>query len=141
MIRAQAWPPAIVYIRDPGDRRWAKQRGPFIAVPYAPSAAIMAHESHHVAQWWAITLAAGAALAALAVGVPAVPLAVVGVAPGVMGLCMLIPAFRFAAEARAYAAGARIAPELLDVYARALATGYDTGRSLDECRAAIIARL
>lgn len=131
-------PPTVVLTRAPGDRRWAKQRGPVIILPHDPPNYIIAHEAAHVTQWCFLTACAALALAVLAYVVPGVPWAVLGLAPGAMGALMYLwPGFRFALEAQAYGAAARYAPQRLDQYTTALFSGYDTGRTRAACRDAI----
>tara|TARA_R110000782_G_scaffold218427_1_gene305827 strand:- start:35628 stop:36071 length:444 start_codon:yes stop_codon:yes gene_type:complete len=103
---------------------------------------MLAHELHHVKQWWAFTLASAVIVSALATAFPIVSYAAAFLSVGVFGvLYRFIPAFRFKAEAAAYAASYEDGEgEILD-YARALSSPlYATGRTLHESRDAIRAR-
>jgi hypothetical protein len=100
------------------------------------------HELHHVKQWWFITITAAVLLFGLATAVPVISYYVMALSAGVMGALYRFSAdFRFRSEAAAYAATYTNEPNELRDYAQALSSPlYSTGRTLEECSAAIAER-
>ena len=136
-MRFNISPPAIVHTRKNGPDRWARARGPFVSLPYHSSPHQLPHELHHVRQWWAITVISAILLASLHLFVPAVPYHVAGLSVGVFGaLYFVSKSFRFWAEVGAYRVSAYVQPKRIGQFAKML-YGYNTGRTLAQCRKAI----
>jgi hypothetical protein len=134
--------PAIVFRRAASAGRvHGKALGPVVILPHDAPPHLVAHELQHVRQWWVAMLASAAVLAAVAHIVPAVPYGVVALSVGVHGALYRLAAFRFRVEAAAYAASARVAPDQIKLFARALASEHGTGRSVADCREEIQSRV
>ena len=135
-MRVNLYPPAVIRIRkDSGGFGYA--RGPYVSLPVDHSAHQLPHELHHVKQWWMVTLLSAVALYALQYYVAFLPLEVIGLSVGVMGmLTRLSKTFRFATEASAYRVSTKVSPDRIDQFAKML-YDYNTGRTLEQCRAAL----
>lgn len=141
-IRLSLWPLSLIITRKPGGSKWGRTRGPVIIVPHDSPLHQMAHEKHHVWQWWVITLVSAGVIAAVASTAPVVSYWACALSVGVMGAAMFVSKeVRFRLEASAYAVSARIAPSEMDRFARALESSYGTGKTFYEARGAIQERM
>tara|TARA_R110000796_G_scaffold35622_4_gene91426 strand:- start:14897 stop:15340 length:444 start_codon:yes stop_codon:yes gene_type:complete len=135
-------PPALIFENRPAGSKGGSTMF-VVMLPDPVPAKMLQHELHHVKQWWVVTIAAAVLLFALATVVPLVSYYVMALSVGVMGaLYRFSAAFRFRAEAAAYAATYTADPNELAKYANTLAAPlYSTGRSVNECRGAIASRI
>ena len=130
-------PPAIIRIRkDKGG--YALARGPYITLPADTTPHQLPHELIHVKQWWMLTAICAAALYVVQMYVPSVPMEAMGLSVGVHGgLYAGSKLYRFWAETQAYRMSLSVSPEREEDFAKML-NGYDTGRTLEECKQALL---
>ena len=129
-------PPAIISIRrDTGG--YGLARGPYVTLPADTTPHQLPHELTHVKQWWALTAICAAALYVAQMYIIALPMEAMALSVGVHGaLYALSKKYRFWAEVQAYRVSVETSPEREEDFAKML-NGYDTGKTLDQCRAAL----
>lgn len=135
-MKLHLFPPALIFRHG---SKWGRARGPLVWLAHDDAPHQLPHELVHVWQWWIITALTAAVLAGVAHVVPALPYGVTGLSIGVTGaLTALSPAYRWWSEVQAYRVSYRASPERLDDFARMLFVEYSTGRTFEQCRAALI---
>lgn len=130
-------PPAIIHVRKPSADRWGRARLFWVSVPHNHSPHQIPHELHHVGQFWQLTIVCAVIIAGVASQVPLISYWAVCLA----GLPWALfyaksKTFRFHAEVGAYRVSNKVQPHRTGEFVKML-RGYDTGRTLKECRAAI----
>ena len=130
-------PPAVIRIRkDTGG--WGYARGPYVSLPADTTPHQLPHELTHVKQWWALTAICAAVLYVAQMYVPAIPIEAMALSLGVHGaLYALLKPYRFWAEVQAYRVFAKTSPDRAEDFADMLHS-YDTGKTLAQCRAALL---
>tara|TARA_R110000772_G_scaffold138467_4_gene247433 strand:- start:724 stop:1182 length:459 start_codon:yes stop_codon:yes gene_type:complete len=130
-------PPAAIRIRrDVGG--WGYARGPYVSLSADTTPHQLPHELTHVAQWWAVTAFCAALLWLAQVAFPSVPLEAMALSIGVHGgLYALSKRYRFWAEVQAYRVSVETSPERAEDFVKML-HNYDTGKTLAQCRAALL---
>lgn len=136
MIKLNIMPPAIIRIRkDLGGYGFARMF--YVTLPANTTPHQLPHELVHVKQWWLVTVVFAAVLYVAQMYVTALPMGAMALSIGVHGgLHLLSKSYRFWAEAAAYRVSAKINPDRIEQFARML-YGYNTGRTMDQCRAAL----
>ena len=129
-------PPAIIRIRkDNGGYGFARMC--YVTLPADTTPHQIKHELVHVRQWWAISLLAASALYIVHLYF-ALPIEIMALSIGThSGLYVVSKGYRFWAEAEAYRVSAKTSPQRIEEFAQML-YAYNTGRTLDECRDALL---
>lgn len=128
-------PPAIIRIRK-DDGGYGYARAFYVTLPANTSPHQLPHELVHVHQWWALSLLSAVALF---IGhlLFDMPIEAMALSIGVHGgLYAVSKRYRFWAEVQAYRASAKTSPQRVEEFAKML-YAYNTGATLDQCRAAI----
>lgn len=134
-MKFNLYPPAIIRIRkDIGGFGYA--RAFYVSLPANTSPHQLPHELAHVRQFWALTAISASALYIVHLYF-ALPIEIMALSIGVHGgLHAVSKGYRFWAEAEAYRVSAKTSPQRIEEFAQML-YAYNTGRTLEQCRAAI----